>query len=204
MNLNIIHSKPKLKIDGYAMQFIRGLSSSFSSHLGEQAEVSNGVAYTAPPGQLQRVLLTNKPRKSLFGGTYSLKLTGEVAMDSARAGYTPIQMAYEGVLVKGKAKFEQKKATTKGLGTASKDLVLTDHLNQDAELISILSESDMEQVEIRQMDGRYEISMVPLSGCFLYTVFPPVRYGGSLPSGEVEKLCRAMERISQVLCKAVA
>ena len=45
-------------------------------------------------------------------------------------------------------------------------------------------------------DSRLTYSLSPLGGAYTYTVFPPMKYGGVLPRGDIEAIGRVMKLIA--------
>lgn len=183
-------SQGKQRIDGYARDYLRDLSTLFRPFLGDTASSGDGLRFTAPPCDLAGAMITNRPKKSLFGGVYSLDLIGEIGKKGNEKKSRTIRMGYEGRFVKGKAYFDAGKDS---------ESPLVKQLNGDHQLISDLSELDLEKLEIQVQEDKYTVKMTPIGGSFLYMTFPPMKYPCSLLAGEVEKMCRALVRLSSLL-----
>lgn len=72
-------------------------------------------------------------------------------------------------------------------------------LNQQRELNSKLASVDMEKVELVQKGGWLTITVVPLPGCFVWTLIPPMHYYVRLKQEEVETLTE----IAQLLERSI-
>jgi hypothetical protein len=180
----------KQKIDAYARANLEYLAARFTPYWGEMEACGEEVVFANPPPPLRRVKILCKKKKSLLGGLYSLQIIGEIDKEGLVRNKTPIRLYYRGLVSKGKAFFKHQE-------DINSDLIK--HLNNDVNLINILSLLDLETGEIWLADDKYIIVMSPISGSFMYMVFPPLRYSGSLPEEEIRQLNTSLFRTSELL-----
>jgi hypothetical protein len=178
------------RIDGYAQQYLREIAHHFQPYFGEITLSNEAAVFTAPPQPLSRVRIFNKRNKQLFGGIYSLQVVGEIDRPDLKAVEAPIQIAYRGFVKKGQAYFRQKQA------------VLTEfvhRLNGHQELIATLTRLDLEFGAIKVANGKYLVQLAPLSGSYLYTTFPPLRYPATITKQEISGLVKTLRQLSLIL-----
>jgi|GEM_PF-1265217 len=70
-----------------------------------------------------------------------------------------------------------------------------DYLNQMPELIRKLTSLDMEKAEIRKQGPFVTVQLIPIPGCFVWTLIPPMHYFVRLKPEEV----KAMKEIPRLL-----
>ncbi len=180
----------KQKIDAYARTNLEYLAAQFTPYWGEMEVCGEEVVFANPPPPLAKVKIICKKKKSLLGGLYSLQIMGEIEKEGLARNKTPIRLYYHGIVSKGKAYFKHQEDI---------DEELIEELNNDANLISILSLLDLETGEIWIEDDKYTIVLSPISGSFMYMIFPPLRYSGTLPKEEIGQLNTSLFRTSELL-----
>ncbi|AGL02293.1 DUF3156 family protein [Desulfoscipio gibsoniae] len=180
----------KQKIDGYARTSLGFIAKEFGAYLGKMEADPDGVVFTAPPGSLSQVRITNNKKKFLLGGLFALEIIGEIPLKGLVRDNCPIRLHYRGSLLKGKAYFQDRQGVHKAI---------VSRLNNDAELIRTLSQLDLEKGEIWVDDDKYTIKLSPLGGSYMYMMIPPLRYTGSLPKKEINRLYAALARASEIL-----
>lgn len=180
----------KQKIDDYAGTTLGQLATGFVPYLGEMEVCAEEIMFAHPPMPLAAVRLTNRKKKSLMGGVFALQISGELESKGVVMDHTPIRLYYEGMIHKGKAYFKHREGNNEGIVSC---------LNNDAELVNALTMSDLELGEICAGKDRYTINLSPISGSCMYTVFPPMRYTGSLPKQEIGQLFTILHRTSELL-----
>lgn len=184
----------KQKVDVQAKKSLEIMAKYFSPIWGDMEITSQGAVFTAPPKPLSKIKIINKRNKSLLGGLYNLQIIGEVNKEGLNEMKTPITINYKGIMVKGKAYFKNK---------FDKYKKVIDILNKDMTLIEELDRFDLESGEIWQKNGKYIIKLTPLSGAYMYVVFPPLTYSSMLKKNEVNSLQSALLKISKILEKNI-
>ncbi len=185
----------KQKIDNDAKTNLEFLAAQFAPYWGEMETHRDGVVFTDPPPPLSKVKINIKKKKSLLGGVYALQIIGEIEKEGLVKDRIPIRLHYQGMVSKGKAYFKHQQ-------DMHDDLIK--QLNNDSNLIDMLSCLDLETGEIWLEDEKYTIIMSPISGSFMYMVFPPMRYSGTLPKEEIGQLNTSLFRTSELLQSCIA
>lgn len=63
-----------------------------------------------------------------------------------------------------------------------------DTLTLDKEMTRILQSIDMEKVEITKKENQVTVSLLPIPGCFVWTLIPPIHYFVRIQPNEVQSL----------------
>lgn len=184
----------KQKIDADARINLEYLAAKFAPCLGEMEVNGEEAVFTNPPPPLSKVEIRLKKKKSLLGGVYSLQIVGEIKKEGLAKDKVPIRLHYQGIVSKGKAYFKHKEDIHETLVAS---------LNNDSDLIDILSRLDLETGEIWLEDDKYILVLSPISGAFMYMVFPPMRYSGAIPKEEIGQLNTSLLKTSKLLQSCV-
>jgi hypothetical protein len=179
--------KIRQQIDGKANKNLSYLGERFVPRFGEKTECSDGeISFSKFAKPLCDVRLSYRKKKYLLGGLYTLVLSGEVKMKKGFPETGALAVGYRGVLLKGKAFFKGE--------TPAAYL-----LNRDYALIKKLTELDLYEGKIAFSDGKATITLVPLSGSYTYTIFPPTRHEGIIGKENVDRLSDALVLIASRL-----
>ncbi|UOQ46627.1 DUF3156 family protein [Gracilibacillus caseinilyticus] len=65
---------------------------------------------------------------------------------------------------------------------------LCDALNENRKLKQMIQQVDLESLELKQVDGNWVITAIPIPGSYLFTLLPPVQYFVKLKQEEVQLL----------------
>ncbi len=173
------------KIDRSAMTQIHESARSYPAGWGEAEVTAQGLVYGSPDEGPERILVTYEAKKQLLGGVFNLVIQGECGgCPSCMEG--DAEMFYGGRFFKGEAYFKPGKEGGPVAGI----------LNGNGELLKDLTRLDLLSMIVTCQDGRLVWRLSPLGGAFSYTVFPPVKYGGVLPRGDIEAIGRIMNLIA--------
>lgn len=72
-------------------------------------------------------------------------------------------------------------------------------LNEKKEISVKLSGIDMERAAIKKEGERLTVSLVPIPGCFVWTLLPPIHYHVKMKPEEVDALTKLAKNIKHVL-----
>ncbi|MGE5702571.1 MAG: DUF3156 family protein [Clostridia bacterium] len=79
---------------------------------------------------------------------------------------------------------------------------LAQRLSADKEITSLLTSVDMERVEIVQKGEAATITIVPIPGCFVWTMIPPFHYYVRLKAEEANTIMGVAQRLESKILHA--
>ena len=172
------------KIDKSARTQLMECAPYFPALWGDSEETVMGLHYGSPEEGPDSIDVVYEAKKQLLGGVYNLVISGE---KEAVCSEGDAEMFYKGRFIKGEAYFKP--------GKEGGDLA--EILNGNSELIELLSRLDLLTMKVSCHDNRLTYSLSPFGGAYTYTVFPPMKYGGVLPGGDIKAIGRVMNLIAE-------
>ena len=72
-------------------------------------------------------------------------------------------------------------------------------LNQHKQLKKIVQAVDYESIEIGQVGGKYQITMVPIPGSYVFILLPPLQYFVKMKNEEMIKIKELAYKVQETI-----